>query len=75
MTEDQRGLLLEASDSINAARLLLQNMYPGYAAARAYFAMFYVAEAFLEGEGLHSANTPPSSQPSGSTSQRAAGYR
>lgn len=52
MTEDQRDLLLEASDSINAARLLLQNMYPGYAAARGYFAMLYIAEAFLEGEGL-----------------------
>jgi uncharacterized protein (UPF0332 family) len=52
MTDDQRELLEEAHDSIAAARLLLQNMYPGYAAARAYYAMFYVAQAFLEGEGL-----------------------
>lgn len=52
MTEDQRELLMEARDSIEAARILLQNRYAGYAAARAYFAMFYIAEAFLEGEGL-----------------------
>lgn len=52
MTDDQRELLLEAHDSITAARLLLDGGYPGYAAARAYFAMFYLAEAFLEGEKL-----------------------
>jgi uncharacterized protein (UPF0332 family) len=52
MTEDQLELLLEARDSMSAARLLLESGYPGYAAARAYYAMFYVAEAFLEGEGL-----------------------
>lgn len=51
MTEDQRELLLEARDSIAAAKLLLEGKYPGYAASRAYFAMFYIAEAFLEGEG------------------------
>ena len=52
MTEDQQELLEEARDSIAAAKLLLHNMYPGYAAARAYYAMFYLAQAFLEGEGL-----------------------
>lgn len=26
--------------------------YPGYAASRAYYSMFYVAEAFLETKGL-----------------------
>ena len=52
MTDDQRELLLEARDSIAAARLLLDGSYHGYAAARAYFAMFYVAEALLEGEEL-----------------------
>ena len=35
MTEDQLELLEEARDSITAAKLLLENMYPGYAAARA----------------------------------------
>lgn len=52
MTEDQRELLLEARDSIAAAKLLVSGEYPGYAASRAYYAMFYIAEAFLEGEGL-----------------------
>ena len=52
MTEEQRELLLEAKDSITAARILLDNGYPNYAAARAYYAMFYTAEAFLEGKGL-----------------------
>jgi uncharacterized protein (UPF0332 family) len=52
MTEDQRELLEEARDSIGAARLLLSGGYLGYAASRAYYAMFYIAEAFLEGEAL-----------------------
>ncbi len=52
MTDEQLELLQEARDSIAAAKLLLQGEYPGYAASRAYFAMFYIAEAFLEGEGL-----------------------
>lgn len=52
MSDEQRELLLEARDSIAAARILLNNGYPSYAAARAYYAMFYTAEAFLEGEGM-----------------------
>lgn len=52
MTEEQLELLQEARRSISAAGLLLSNGFPGYAASRAYFAMFYIAEAFLEGEGL-----------------------
>lgn len=52
MTEEQQELLEEARDSIGAARLLLSGGYPGYAASRAYYAMFYIAEAFLEGEGI-----------------------
>lgn len=51
MTDEQRELLLEAKDSIEAARVLLNNGYPSYAASRVYYAMFYIAEAFLEGEG------------------------
>lgn len=52
MTEDQLDLLTAASDSLAAARLLLQSGFPGYAASRAYYAMFYVAEAFLESKEL-----------------------
>jgi len=52
MTEDQQELLEEAKESISAASLLLGGGYPGYAVSRAYYAMFYIAEAFLEGEGM-----------------------
>jgi len=56
LTEEQRELLLEAEDSIAASQILLDNGYPGYAAARAYYAMFYIAEAFLEGKGMSFSN-------------------
>lgn len=52
MTEDQLDLLLKSRDSIAAAQLLVNGGYPEYAAVRSYFAMFYIAEAFLEGESL-----------------------
>ena len=52
MTQDQQELLEEARDSVSAAKWLLDGDFPGYAASRAYYAMFYVAEAFLEGEGM-----------------------
>lgn len=62
MTEDERDLLVEARDSLAAARTLLASGFPGYAASRAYYSMFYVAEAFLETEELafskHSAVIP-----------------
>jgi uncharacterized protein (UPF0332 family) len=52
MTPEQQELLDQARDSIAAAKLLLEQLYPGYAASRAYYSMFYVAEALLLGEGL-----------------------
>lgn len=52
MTADQAELIHQARNSVAAAQLLLDGSFPDYAAARAYYAMFYVAEAFLEGEGL-----------------------
>ncbi|MGD2181973.1 HEPN domain-containing protein [Lusitaniella coriacea] len=52
MTPEQLDLLLKARESLSAARLLLDNGYPDYATSRAYYAMFYVAEAFLEGQGM-----------------------
>lgn len=52
MTDEQRELLLKAQQSLEAAKLLLTNNYPDYATSRAYYSMFYIAEAFLEGEGL-----------------------
>lgn len=52
MTDEQRELLLKARQSLDAANLLLINSFPDYATSRAYYSMFYIAEAFLEGEGL-----------------------
>ena len=52
MTEDQLELLLKARQSLSAARLLLDNGFPDYATSRAYYTMFYIASAFLEGEGM-----------------------
>ncbi|MGL5062469.1 MAG: HEPN domain-containing protein [Microcoleus sp.] len=53
MTDEQQALLLKAQQSLEAAKLLLTNNYPDYATSRAYYTMFYIAEAFLEGEGLY----------------------
>jgi len=52
MTEDQLELLLKARQSLSAARVLLDNGFPDYATSRAYYTMFYIAEAFLEGQGM-----------------------
>ncbi len=52
MTDEQKELLQKAQKSLAAARLLLANGYPDYAVSRAYYTMFYVAEAFLDTEGL-----------------------
>jgi uncharacterized protein (UPF0332 family) len=52
MTDEQRELLLKAQQSLEAAKLLFTNHFPDYATSRAYYAMFYIAEAFLEGKGL-----------------------
>jgi uncharacterized protein (UPF0332 family) len=52
MTDEQRGLLLKAKESLRAAELLLNEGHADFAAARAYYAMFYVAEALLLGEEL-----------------------
>ena len=52
MTEKQRGLLVKAKQSLEAARTLLEREFTGFAASRTYYTMFYIAEAFLAGEGL-----------------------
>jgi uncharacterized protein (UPF0332 family) len=52
VTPEQQDLLLQARDSLAAARLLHAEGYYGFAAARAYFAMFHVAQALLLGRGL-----------------------
>ena len=52
MTEEQHRLVEQARESVSAARLLQQAGHHGFAASRAYYAMFYVAEALLLGKGL-----------------------
>jgi len=49
--ELQEKLLKEAATSIDAAWVLIESQHFNYSAVRAYFAMFYVASAILEGEG------------------------
>ncbi|MDA8089632.1 MAG: HEPN domain-containing protein [Nitrospiraceae bacterium] len=52
MTSEQVALLKKAQDSLDAARLLVERSFYDFAVSRAYYAMFYIAEAFLLGEGL-----------------------
>jgi uncharacterized protein (UPF0332 family) len=47
MTLEQSALIKKAQDSIEAARLLKNSGYYDFSVSRAYYAMFYVAEAFL----------------------------
>lgn len=52
MTEDQQELLESAEESLAAAKCLMEGGFAAAAASRGYYAMFYVAQAFLEGEGM-----------------------
>jgi uncharacterized protein (UPF0332 family) len=52
MTHEQGLLLQKAEDSLRAAKLLADNALYDFAASRAYYTMFYLAQAFLLGEGL-----------------------
>ena len=52
MTKQQQALVEHARESLVAAKLLTQAGHHGFAASRAYYSMFYVAEAFLAGKGL-----------------------
>ncbi|MBP0028632.1 HEPN domain-containing protein [Roseofilum sp. Guam] len=52
MTPEQHKLLEKATRSLQAARELNRTGFPDFAASRTYYAMFYIATAFLEGEGL-----------------------
>lgn len=52
MTPEQAALLKKARDSLRGAKLLAGDELYDFAASRAYYTMFYVAEALLLGEGL-----------------------
>lgn len=45
------ALMRRANDSLTAARGTLRDGFPDFAASRAYYAMFYVAEALLAHRG------------------------
>jgi uncharacterized protein (UPF0332 family) len=52
VSPEQEALLKKAKASLEGARLLSSQRFYDFAVSRAYYAMFYVAEAFLLGEGL-----------------------
>jgi uncharacterized protein (UPF0332 family) len=52
MTKEQEALIEKARKSLQAARLLLSNNMPDFAASRAYYTLFYIASVFLLGKGL-----------------------
>lgn len=52
MTPEQEALVRKAQDSLRGAQVLASQKLFDFAVSRAYYTMFYVAEAFLLGEGL-----------------------
>jgi uncharacterized protein (UPF0332 family) len=52
MTEQQEALLEKAKASLDGAHVLHRTRLYGFAASRAYYTMFYVAEALLLGDGF-----------------------
>jgi uncharacterized protein (UPF0332 family) len=52
VSEEASGLLAKAERSIAAAATLLRAGDADFASSRAYYAMFYTAEALLSAEGL-----------------------
>lgn len=52
MTSEKAALIQKARASLDAARLLAKQGHFDFAVSRAYYAMFYVAEALLLDEGL-----------------------
>jgi len=51
MTKDAAELIKKAKESVSAAELLISQGYNDFAVSRAYYAMFYVAEACLSSLG------------------------
>lgn len=52
MKKEQKLLLEKARRSLQGAQLLLENGLPELAVSRAYYAMFYIASAFILEKGL-----------------------
>lgn len=52
MTPEQQALLEKSQRSMDAAKNLMERGFHDFAVSRAYYAMFYTAEALLDQEGL-----------------------
>jgi uncharacterized protein (UPF0332 family) len=52
MSSEIQAFIAKAHDSLAASRLLTANGLHDFAASRAYYTMFYIAEAFLWSKGL-----------------------
>ncbi len=52
MNLEQQRLIQKAQKSLEAAKKLNDTGYPEFAVSRAYYSMFYLASAFLEGKAL-----------------------
>ncbi|OQY33140.1 MAG: hypothetical protein B6I38_03815 [Anaerolineaceae bacterium 4572_5.1] len=52
MKERFQSILSKATDSLEAAKLLAEQGYYDFSASRAYYVMFYAAEALLLARGL-----------------------
>lgn len=52
MNNTQQKFLTKATKSLEVAKQINDNNYPEFAVSRAYYTMFYIASAFLEGENL-----------------------
>ena len=52
MTDEQEQLIAKVRNSIKAAQILFNEEIYDVSTSRAYYAMFYLAEAFLISEGL-----------------------
>lgn len=52
MNEESLALLNKARRAVQAATILLREGDPDFAVSRAYYAMFYAAEALLRSQGL-----------------------
>ena len=68
MKPEQVDLLRKAGESLGAAKLMEKQGYHDFAASRAYYTMFYVAEALLLEKVWLSPSILPSTPPSANTS-------
>ena len=58
MTPEQKALLEKSERSIEAAQSLSDQGFHDFAICRGYYAMFYIAEALLDNEGLSFSSHP-----------------